>query len=86
MGEDEQVAEPKVLRRWGGRVVGLLVTAAGLYVVAPSLLSLFDAWPSLGDVRQNPPMSRPVQSVNTFMTGFREVSRPSSRRADIART
>jgi len=51
MGEDEQVAEPKVLRRWGGRVVGLLVTAAGLYVVAPSLLSLFDAWPSLGDVR-----------------------------------
>jgi len=51
MGEDEHVAEPKVLRRWGGRVVGLLVTAAGLYVVAPSLLSLFDAWPSLGDVR-----------------------------------
>ncbi len=27
------------------------MTAAGLYVVAPSLLTLFDAWPSLGDVR-----------------------------------
>lgn len=38
-------------RRFGGRAVGLVVTAAGLYVVAPSLLALFDAWPRLGDVR-----------------------------------
>jgi len=45
------VTRPKELRRWGGRVVGLLVTAAGLYIVAPSLLTLFDAWPSLGDIR-----------------------------------
>jgi uncharacterized protein (TIRG00374 family) len=29
----------------------LIVTAAGLYVVTPSLLTLFNAWPSLGDVR-----------------------------------
>jgi hypothetical protein len=29
----------------------LLVTGIGLYVVAPSVLSVLDAWPSLGDVR-----------------------------------
>jgi uncharacterized protein (TIRG00374 family) len=40
-----------VLRRFGPRVVGLVVTAAGRYVVTPSLLALFDAWPELGDVR-----------------------------------
>jgi len=39
------------VRRWGGRVAGLVVTGIGLYVVAPSLLTLLDAWPSLGDVR-----------------------------------
>ena len=38
------------MRRWGGRVVGLAVTAIGLYVVAPSLLTMFDAWPQLADV------------------------------------
>lgn len=38
-------------RRWGTRVVGLAVTGVGLYVVAPSLLTVLDAWPSLGDVR-----------------------------------
>jgi uncharacterized membrane protein YbhN (UPF0104 family) len=37
--------------RWGVRSIALLVTAIGVYVVAPSLVSLFDAWPSLGDVR-----------------------------------
>jgi uncharacterized protein (TIRG00374 family) len=37
--------------RWGGRAAGLLVTGVGLYVVAPSLLTVLDAWPSLGDVR-----------------------------------
>src|SRR3954454_44412 len=36
-------------RRWGGRTAGLVVTGVGLYVVAPSLLVVFDAWPSLGD-------------------------------------
>ncbi len=29
----------------------LVVTAVGLYVVAPSLLTVFDAWPRLGDVQ-----------------------------------
>jgi uncharacterized protein (TIRG00374 family) len=29
----------------------LVVTAAGLYIVAPSLLALFDAWPQLGDIQ-----------------------------------
>ena len=38
-------------RRWGTRVVGLVVTGVGLYVVAPSLLTVLDAWPSLGDVK-----------------------------------
>jgi uncharacterized protein (TIRG00374 family) len=38
-------------RRWGTRVVGLAVTGVGLYVVAPTLLTVLDAWPSLGDVR-----------------------------------
>jgi uncharacterized protein (TIRG00374 family) len=37
--------------RWGTRAAGLLVTGIGLYVVAPSLLTVFDAWPSLGAVR-----------------------------------
>jgi uncharacterized protein (TIRG00374 family) len=37
--------------RWGTRVVGLVVTGVGLYVVAPSLLTMLDSWPSLGDVR-----------------------------------
>lgn len=39
-----------VVRRWGWRTVGLLVTGFGLYVVAPSLLTMFDAWPRLADV------------------------------------
>jgi uncharacterized protein (TIRG00374 family) len=37
-------------RRWGGRAVGLAITGIGLYIVAPSLLSLFGAWPRLADV------------------------------------
>jgi uncharacterized protein (TIRG00374 family) len=40
-----------LVRRFGLRAAGLVVTAAGLYVVAPSVLALFDAWPQLGDVR-----------------------------------
>jgi uncharacterized membrane protein YbhN (UPF0104 family) len=39
------------VRRWTTRGVGLLVTGIGLYVVAPSVLSVLDAWPSLGDVK-----------------------------------
>ncbi|KAA1423803.1 flippase-like domain-containing protein [Mumia zhuanghuii] len=39
-----------IVRRWGGRAVGLAVTGVGLYVVAPSLLTMFDAWPQLADV------------------------------------
>ena len=30
----------QVLRQWGPRAVGLLVTAFGLYVVAPSVVAL----------------------------------------------
>src|SRR4051794_38794501 len=40
-----------LVRRWGGRAVLLAVTGVGLYVVAPSLLSAFDAWPGLAEVR-----------------------------------
>ena len=40
-----------LVRRWGGRTVALTVTGIGLYVVAPSLLTLFGAWPRLKDVQ-----------------------------------
>jgi uncharacterized protein (TIRG00374 family) len=39
-----------LVRRWGARAVGLVVTAIGLYVVFPGLLTLFGSWPSLRDV------------------------------------
>jgi len=38
------------IRRWGGRAVGLTITGVGLYIVAPSLLTMFQAWPQLADV------------------------------------
>ena len=40
-----------LVRRWGGRAVALTVTGIGLYVVAPSMLTLFGAWPRLRDVQ-----------------------------------
>jgi uncharacterized protein (TIRG00374 family) len=40
-----------LVRRWGVRAVALAVTGVGLYVVAPSLLSLFGSWPRLADVQ-----------------------------------
>jgi len=39
-----------LVRRWGGRAVGLTVTGIGLYVVAPSLLTMFGEWPQLAGV------------------------------------
>jgi uncharacterized protein (TIRG00374 family) len=45
-----QVAVSSAVRRLGTRAAALIVCAIGLYVVAPSLLTLFDAWPQLGDV------------------------------------
>ena len=39
-----------LVRRWGGRAVGLVVTGVGLYVVAPSLLTMLGAWPELARV------------------------------------
>ena len=39
-----------LVRRWGWRAVGLAVTGIGLYVVAPSLLTMFGAWPRLARV------------------------------------
>ena len=41
----------QLLRRWGPRAVGLIVTAIGLYVVAPSVVALLGQWPQLRDVR-----------------------------------
>jgi uncharacterized protein (TIRG00374 family) len=41
----------QVLRQWGPRAVGLLVTAVGLYVVAPSVIALLGQWPQLRDVK-----------------------------------
>jgi uncharacterized membrane protein YbhN (UPF0104 family) len=40
----------RLVRRWGPRTVGLVLTAIGLYVVAPGLLALFGSWPRLRDV------------------------------------
>jgi uncharacterized protein (TIRG00374 family) len=42
---------PHPVVRWGTRSVALVVTAVGLYVVAPSLLELLGAWPELEVVR-----------------------------------
>lgn len=39
-----------LVRQWGWRTVGLAVTAVGLYLVTPSLLTMFNAWPQLADV------------------------------------
>ncbi len=39
------------LWRWGGRAASLVLTAIGLYVVAPSVLTLLDAWPQVQTVR-----------------------------------
>ncbi|MFF0338912.1 YbhN family protein [Kribbella sp. NPDC004875] len=39
-----------LVRRWGGRAVGLAITGIGLYIVAPSLLSVFGSWPRLADI------------------------------------
>ena len=45
------VSAGALVRRWGARAVALTVTGVGLYVVAPSLLTLFGAWPRLRDVQ-----------------------------------
>ncbi|WP_432885421.1 lysylphosphatidylglycerol synthase transmembrane domain-containing protein [Kribbella sp. CA-245084] len=45
-----RIAGSGLVRRWGGRAVGLAITGVGLYIVAPSILSLFGAWPRLADV------------------------------------
>jgi uncharacterized protein (TIRG00374 family) len=40
----------RLVRRWGARAVGMVLTAIGLYVVFPTLLTLFGSWPRLRDV------------------------------------
>ena len=40
----------RLVRRWGVRTVSLVLTAIGLYIVAPGLLALFGSWPRLRDV------------------------------------
>ena len=45
-----EISGRALVRRWGGRAVGLAVTGIGLYVVAPSLLTMFGAWPRLAVV------------------------------------
>jgi len=39
-----------LVRRWGGRAVGLTITGIGLYLVAPALITMFSAWPQLATV------------------------------------
>ena len=46
-----RVSAGALVRRWGGRAVMLAITGVGLYVVAPSLLSAFGAWPGLAEVK-----------------------------------
>ncbi|MGH3506403.1 MAG: hypothetical protein ACRDO2_04265, partial [Nocardioidaceae bacterium] len=45
-----EASRSTLVRRWGGRVVGLTITGVGLYVVAPSLMTMFAAWPQLARV------------------------------------
>ena len=45
-----ETSRRRLLRRWGGRAVGLTITGVGLYVVAPSLVTMFAAWPQLAQV------------------------------------
>ena len=45
-----EISGRALVRRWGWRAVGLAVTGAGLYLVAPSLLTMFGAWPQLAGV------------------------------------
>ncbi len=45
------ISARNLVRRWGWRAVGLTVTGIGLYVVAPSLLTMFGSWPRLAEVR-----------------------------------
>jgi len=45
-----EISGKALVRRWGARAVGLAVTGIGLYVVAPSLLTMFGAWPRLAGV------------------------------------
>jgi putative heme transporter len=40
----------RLVRRWGVRAVGLVLTAIGLYVVFPGLLTLFGSWPRLREI------------------------------------
>jgi uncharacterized membrane protein YbhN (UPF0104 family) len=47
------MAEPShrtLVKRWGGRAVGLAITGIGLYLVAPALVTMFAAWPQLATV------------------------------------
>ena len=37
------------VRRWGWKTVGAVITAFGLYVVLPSVITLMGAWPDLGE-------------------------------------
>ena len=46
-----RVTARALVRRWGGRAVGLAITGVVLYIVTPSLLSLFGAWPRLAEVQ-----------------------------------
>ncbi len=39
-----------LVKRWGGRAVGLTITGIGLYIVAPSLITMFASWPQLAEV------------------------------------
>jgi hypothetical protein len=39
------------VRRWGWKTVGAVITAFGIYVVLPSVITLMGAWPDLGNVR-----------------------------------
>jgi uncharacterized membrane protein YbhN (UPF0104 family) len=48
--EMEMISGKTLVRRWGWRAIGLAVTGIGLYLVAPSLLTMFGAWPQLAGV------------------------------------
>ncbi len=76
----------RAVQRWGGRAVGIAVTGIGLYVVAPSVIALFGAWPDLERVRPWWFVVLSALQIASFATLWLllRISLPAARWRDIA--
>lgn len=81
----------RIVRRWGLRASGVVVTGVGLYVVAPSLAGLLDAWPRLENVRPRWFVVLAVLEVASFVAlwwltriALTQPARPRARWRDVA--